>query len=261
MSSRTKARASCLAPATASRRLFLGGIAASFAAGAAAADPLFRILVIGDSQAQGLAFGLQKVFRQDRQVRVLDRTKISTGLVSRAGYDWPATARTLATVERPDSAVVMFGANDRPPVRVGGKVNPQLSASFERVYGGRVQEIVTVLRQVGALVIWVGHPNVRDADYADDMMALNHIYEQNARAAGGEWLPVWDMFTGPDGGYAPYGKGPDGETTRLRADDGVHLTNAGYELIARRLRTIIDEWRQSQQARGAVSVTPAPERP
>ena len=191
-----------------------------------------RLLVIGDSQAQGLAGGVQRLLRRDRSIRVLDRTKIGTGLVSPRAYDWTAAVRTLAASEHADVALVMFGANDRPPVHGGdGTVIPGLSLAFTQSYGARVREIVQTLREAGIPVIWVGHPTVRDPRYADDMAMLNRIFADAATTAGADYVPIWDLFAS-DGKYQPYGKGVDGETTRLRADDGVHLTPAGYDVLA-----------------------------
>lgn len=223
----------------------LGGLVLPFLAGAppARAEPSLRILVIGDSQAQGLAAGLQKVLRGMPAVRVLDRTRIGTGLIARGPSDWPNNARALAASEQPGVAVVMFGANDRPPVRTHGKVVPALCSAFEQRYGARVREVVTALHGAGAPVLWVGHPNVRDPEYTEDMLMLNDIYKRNVLADGGIWVPVWDAFVGPDGGFSAHGPGPGGETTRLRANDGIHMTNAGYEVIARRLLPYIEQQR------------------
>lgn len=222
------------------RRAVLRGLAACLTlAGmmraARALDETVRVLVLGDSQAQGLAGGVQRLLRHDRRFRVLDRSKIGTGLLSRA-YDWISTVRALPATEHPDVAVVMFGANDRPRVRgTDGSVIPGLSFSFERVYGERVREIVQSLRDANVPVIWVGHPTVRDPKYADDMAFLNRIFADEASAAGADYVPIWDLFAGAGGIYEAYGKGVDGETTRLRADDGVHLTVAGYDVLARYL--------------------------
>jgi hypothetical protein len=63
--------------------------------------------------------------------------------------------------------------------------------------------------------------------------------------AGADWFPAWPLFTDANGNYAPYGKGLDGETTRLRADDGVHFTGAGYDLLAKALLPVIELYRPS----------------
>src|SRR5579872_804547 len=90
--------------------LVLNGLAR----GVRAFDGPVRVLVLGDSQAQGLAGGVQRLLRRDRRFRVLDRSKIGTGLLSRA-YDWPSAVREIPGTDHPDIALVMFGANDRPP--------------------------------------------------------------------------------------------------------------------------------------------------
>ena len=216
------------------------------------------MLVLGDSQAQGLAGGVQRLLRHDRRFRVLDRSKIGSGLLSRA-YDWIAAVRAIPATEHPDVAVVMFGANDRPPVRgINGSVDPGLSYSFERVYGERVREIVQSLREANVPVIWVGHPTVRDPKYADDMAFLNRIFADEASAAGADYVPIWDLFAGAGGIYEAYGKGVDGETTRLRADDGVHLTAAGYDVLARYLLPYIEA---DIRGRSAQAMPPAATQP
>ena len=218
----------------------------SLAAPPAAAPATERVLVIGDSQAQGLAAGLQWLFRTDRSTHIIDHSKISSGLVSTNVLDWPAEARKLAASEHADIVVVMFGANDRPPVRIHGNPDPHLLAAFTQTYGGRVHDIIATLAQAHMPVVWVGHPIVRDADFSADMATLNGIFAtQAAQSAPGSavFLPLWDVFKGKDGAYDAYGPGPDGATTRLRADDGVHLTPSGYEVAAKLLQPFIEAHR------------------
>ncbi|HEX3881116.1 MAG TPA: DUF459 domain-containing protein [Stellaceae bacterium] len=201
------------------------------------------IEVVGDSQAQGLAGALERLFLRNPQFRVLDRSKISTGIIVRSGYDWPQVARTLAAAHNADVVVMMFGANDRPPIRRGVSVDPTLSAEFRQNYAQRVHEVIAAFRDAGMPVIWVGHPVVRDNVFTEDMQLLNAIYHAAATDEGARWLPTWDMFTTPDGGFTPYGKGIDGMTQRLRADDGVHFTSAGYDVVATRLEPLIEAQR------------------
>src|ERR1700692_2079452 len=102
------------------RHFLLAGcsIAAGTACLARAAEAVDRILVVGDSQAQGLAGGLQRLVRHDPSYRVIDRSRIATGLISAARFDWPGSAAGIAEAEAGAIAVVMFGANDRPPIRM-----------------------------------------------------------------------------------------------------------------------------------------------
>ncbi len=210
---------------------------------ALAAEGMARILVVGDSQAQGLAAGLQRQVRGDASWRVIDRSRIATGLCSPSRFDWPAAAPGIGEAERGAIAVVMFGANDRPPVRLHGEIDERLSATFCVSYGAHVQAIAQGLKRSCAGVIWVGHPIVRDPAYAEDMALLNRLYAAQSMAAGASWFPSWPLFTDAEGNYAPYGKGLDGQTTRLRADDGVHCTGPGYDVLARALLPVITLYR------------------
>ena len=207
------------------------------------AEAMARILVVGDSQAQGLAGGLQRQLRGDASWRVIDRSRIATGLCSPTRFNWPAAAVGVGEAERGAIAVVMFGANDRPPVHLHGHVDDKLATSFAASYGARVREIAEGLKRSCVSVIWVGHPIVRDPMYAEDMAMLNWLYARQSMVAGADWFPSWPLFIDADGNYAPYGKGIDGQTTRLRADDGVHLTSAGYDVLARALLPVIGLYR------------------
>ena len=196
------------------------------------------MLVIGDSQAQGLAGGLLRLYRRDRRARVLDKSKISTGLASTNTYDWPATVKTLVG-EHEDVSLVMFGANDRPPFRGS---NPAYAAKLEAwkaAYSDRVRDIMVTLLDDHSRVVWVGHPIVRDPAWNADIRMLNDIFAEAATDTGATWAPLWDVFA-PGGEYVPYGTGVDGVVTRLRADDGVHLTPAGYDLAVAHLRPLIE---------------------
>lgn len=223
--------------------LFAGALMVPGMQSARAADSVDRVLVVGDSQAQGLAGGLQRQLRHDRSLRVIDRSRIATGLCSPTRFDWPAATPGIAAAERGAIAVVMFGANDRPPVRLHGRIDEALSAAFCTSYGAHVRAIADDLRRCCAGVIWVGHPIVRDPAYAEDMALLNRLYAAQSIGTGADWFPSWPLFTDEGGNFVPYGKGLDGVTTRLRADDGVHLTSAGYDVLANALLPVVSLYR------------------
>lgn len=239
-------------PGRAMRRNFLQllaaapllGATASYAAGAVAGpagqEQPARIAVVGDSQAQGLAIGLQRIYRQDPRVRILDHARISTGLIRLNFFDWPSYSQQIAPSLHAAAAVVMFGANDRPAVRIGGFVDDRLLQDFTALYGGRARTVIHSFRAAGSGVIWVGHPVVRGEVYAEDMAIINRICQQACVAEGAVFVPLWDLFTDAAGHYTAYGPGPDGQTTRLRNDDGVHLSPAGYVLAAQRIQRYVD---------------------
>ena len=220
-----------------------------------AADVQERILIIGDSQAQGLAGGVQRLYRSDRSRKVFDMSKISTGLMPRANYDWPAQAKTIVGNAHYDVALMLIGANDRPPVHVGGHVDPDRLATFTDSYGAKVASIADDFKQASIPLIWVGHPIVRDPAWSEDAAILNTVFATYATGEGATFFPTWDMFKGPDGGFTQYGKGLDGVTTRLRQDDGVHLTPAGYDILANALAATLDHYRPVSPISSPVSAT------
>jgi hypothetical protein len=205
------------------------------AAKAAAPD----VLVVGDSQAQGVAGALIRRYLRSKDFHVVDKSKVGTGLYSKSTYDWDAVVAELATTEHAKVAIVMFGANDRPPVRIKGTVDAALAEKFSKNYSARVEKIVKSLRDAKIDVLWLGDPVVKDADYTADMQLLNQVMEPAAEKEGAQWISLWDLGVDPDGSYDAFGKALDGQTKRLRADDGVHFTPSGYDLIAARLDPIL----------------------
>src|SRR3546814_13818706 len=97
----------------------------------------------------------------------------------------------------------------------------------------------------GRLVLWVGQPPMRDAGFDDRVDILNSVYEE--QAADRPWVRYVDVDTvlGDDGEYAarlPDGAG--GQTDDLRQGDGIHLSRAGADRLARHLQAQRSEERR-----------------
>lgn len=204
-----------------------------------AAETLYRVLVVGDSQAQGLAGGFQRILLRDRTWRIIDRSRISTGLYSPTRFDWPSSAAGIASSEAGAVAVVMFGANDRPNIRSKGVIDPQRADAWAAPYCAHIRTMMQGLKKSCPHVVWVGHPIVRDPVYAEDMAFLNTLFETEAVAGGAQWFPSWELFSDKNGQYNAFGKALDGHQERMRADDGVHLTAQGYDVLANALLPIL----------------------
>jgi hypothetical protein len=193
------------------------------------------IAVFGDSQAQGLAGGLQRVLIEDPRYRVLNRTHPGAALVH-GGSEWLAPAERFASHEKADIAVVMFGANDRLDMKDehGAYVHFRTD-DWRGAYAARADKILSLLANAGLRVIWCGNPIARSATYSADMSYINDIYAEETVRFGAQFVPLWTIIADAQGGFAAYGKDRDGMTQRLRADDGIHFTAAGYELIAEKI--------------------------
>ena len=205
------------------------------AARAEVARDRLTIAVFGDSQAQGIAGGLQRVLIDDPHVKVLNRTHPGAALVH-GETEWIAPIQKFLSQERADVAIVMFGANDRLDIREdSGSYLRFKSDAWRTEYAKRTDAVLIALGRAGVKVIWCGNPIARSDTYSSDMNYINQIFAERAERLGAQFLGLWELSADGDGKYSAFGKDLDGVTRRLRADDGIHFTAAGYELIADRI--------------------------
>ncbi len=197
------------------------------------------IVVFGDSQAQGLAGGLSRVLLEDQRYRVLNRTHPGAALVHDES-EWLRPVERFASKEKADIAIVMFGANDRLDMRDSdGDYLRFRTDEWHAAYAARIDRILTSLTGAGLRIVWCGNPIARSATYTADMSYINDIYAAETARFGAQFVPLWTMVADEQGRFMAYGKDRDGVTQRLRADDGIHFTAAGYELIAEKLVGIL----------------------
>ena len=205
---------------------------------------LTRVLVVGDSQAQGLAGGLQRQLRGDASWRVIDRSRIATGLCSPSALQLArGGARRRRGGTRRDRRRDV--RRQRPPA--GAPARPH-----RRQAGGVVRRLVwraCARDRRGPEAVLRGRHLGGTSDRARPGLCRGHGAAEPAlrRAVDGGGRGLVPLLAAvhsiADGNYAPYGKGIDGQTTRLRADDGVHFTGAGYDVLARALLPVIALYR------------------
>jgi hypothetical protein len=83
------------------------------------------ILVLGDSMADWLAYGLEQAYADSPEIGILRRHKTNSGLIRtetrsdpRGEYpDWPQAARELIATSKPKFVLMMVGVNDRRQFR------------------------------------------------------------------------------------------------------------------------------------------------
>ncbi len=189
--------------------------------------------VLGDSMGDGLWQGLYRRLHDGGAYQLVRLSQASTGL---ARYNYvdvqQKTAGQLADT-RIDVAVVLFGANDEQGIADGGAVYPFESDGWRRVYAARIDALVTLLRQHGAAVYWVGLPKMKRAEYDRKAGVLNAIYAERARALGVPFVDTVPVTVDRDGAYDDYLAVDGAAHPRLmRAKDGIHMTSAGYQRLA-----------------------------
>jgi hypothetical protein len=216
-------------------------ISMSVAAARADDDPsLKRVVVFGDSQAQGVAGGLQRVLIDDPRYKVVNRTHPGAALVH-SDSEWMAPIQGFVDKDKAQVAVVMFGANDRLDLREDGKYIHFRTDDWREAYTKRVDRILTALTAAHLKIVWCGNPIARSAQYSADMVYINDIFSGEVAHFGGEFLPLWTVIADNQGQFTAYGPDRGGVTERLRNDDGIHFTAAGYELIAERVISVLPQ--------------------
>jgi uncharacterized protein len=83
--------------------------------------PSTSIVVIGDSFADWLAYGLDETYSDQPDMGVVRKIKSTSGLVrydaKNDALDWSAALKDVLAGEKPNAVVVMLGLNDRLPLR------------------------------------------------------------------------------------------------------------------------------------------------
>jgi len=78
------------------------------------------ILVMGDANADWLAYGLEDAFSENPEVGIVRKHRTDSGLIryeQRRDLEWPQVAREIIAAEKPKFIVMMIGNNDRQTIR------------------------------------------------------------------------------------------------------------------------------------------------
>jgi lysophospholipase L1-like esterase len=192
----------------------------------------YRVLVVGDSLADGVWSGLYRAFQEDGNMEVVNKSKPSSGFVRADSYDWTKEIDDILKEGTYQIVVVMFGSNDNQAIKSGKEYIKPGTDAWDELYGQRVEAFVKKLRAKGLAVYWTGLPIMRSPDDSDDAEELNDIYREKSFINGAKFIDTWSGFTDESGRYSAVGPDMTGQIRRLRDDDGVHFTPRGYLKLA-----------------------------
>jgi hypothetical protein len=197
-----------------------------------AIDHRVTIGVFGDSMADGLWAGLYREMRDGKNYDVVRFSQPSTGI---SRYDYvdvqEKTTEQLAT-RHVDIAVILFGTNDEQGIIDGRNVYAFNTPGWRRIYEGRIDALVGLLRSHGASVYWVGLPKMGRDGFDARAGILNSIFAARCAALGVPYISTVPVTVDTKGGYDAYLPNGDGRRQLMRARDGIHMTMAGYMRLA-----------------------------
>jgi uncharacterized protein len=82
--------------------------------------PAKTVVVMGDSMADWLGFGLEDAFAETPEIGVSRKFRTYSSLIrgeSRKEFDWPQGAKEMLATEKPDFIIMMIGMGDRQAIR------------------------------------------------------------------------------------------------------------------------------------------------
>lgn len=195
-------------------------------------DPL-RLWIGGDSLAGSLGPSLGEITAKTGVVQPVFFSKVSSGLASPDFWDWPKHGTEEMFKLNPEVAVFIIGANDTPVVTKDDGV-------WRPKYEQLTEQMMTLLIGDGRTVYWVGAPVFKD-NRSEKLVQLNQVFQEvAARHPEVIYVDAYKLFSTPDGKYTPFLPDGKGETARVRADDGVHFTPEGGDLLANAVFTQLD---------------------
>lgn len=192
----------------------------------------YRIVVLGDSMAEGLWEGAYRAFEDDPTVDFIQQAKKWTGFVHPDKYDWNAEIDPILKEGNYQVAVVMFGVGEAQPIKKDGKLLKIGTEEWREAYGERVEKFIKKLRGANLATYWVGLPVMRSPGQSEDAQKLNDLFREKAFVNGAKFIDTWEGFVDDQGRYSAYGPDMQGNTKRLRDNDGVHFTMRGYLKLA-----------------------------
>ena len=157
-----------------------------------------------------------------------------TGAKPAPGTPQSATPQPEAPAAQPapeaDDPELQIAAPETPRGR--GSSSEYRSEIWAELYSKRIAETIAAMKGRGVPVIWVGLPIIRGPKATSDAAYLNDLYRAAAEKAGIVYVDVWDGFVDEAGKFASSGPDVDGQTRRLRSQDGVYFTKFGARKLA-----------------------------
>lgn len=196
-----------------------------------------RVLIVGDSIMQAVARSLERQLARRDGVEVSSHTHIGTGLARLDLYDWHEKIRTEVAAHRPDTVLIMIGANDNQAMRTNGQVVRPGSSEWEREYARRAGEAMDIMLRGGVQRIhWLELPDMRDARLQQDVTLINRLVRAECdQRPEATYQETRSLLSREPGTYSPYIIQANGMPLDIRSGDGIHFNRRGADLLAERM--------------------------
>lgn len=215
------------------------------------------VALAGDSMmAVGLSATLMRQAVGDKNLRLVKAFRSGTGLARPDFFNWMDEYPAMLGAETPQVVIVAIGANDGQGFIVDGKVQDFGGDDWRTTYQSRVADYLEMVESTGARVVWVGLPPMRSSAFNDKIAVINRIaysiVSQDPRAT---WWNSTPFVADESGAFREFALLSNGKTVRMRAEDGIHFSDEGADLMA----SVLMKWLDPPLE--AAGNGPAPRRP
>lgn len=200
---------------------------------ARAENPARSIAVYGDSLAEGVWDGFTRVLKREPGGWTAQRrSAIGTGLTRGDFAAWLEQIERDFQTHKARHVVIMVGMNDLRDFRDDRRGRVYGTPEWDAAYAKRIEALVERLRAHAENVVWVGLPVFRRPELNEGARRLSDLYASVATRAGATFMPIYDDFLSPAGGFVTHLAAADGRLRQVRGEDGLHFIGVGYEMIA-----------------------------
>ncbi|MCC6303769.1 MAG: DUF459 domain-containing protein [Rhodobacteraceae bacterium] len=212
-----------------------------------------RLVVMGDSLADGLWGAMMRAFLRCTTVEVLRATAVSDGLARSDPGDWLGRYAPTPTSGETDIVVVQLGANDITSIRQGSRRAVFGTPEWDTLYEARALALAEGLAATAARVFWLGLPVVGPERLEPAYRTVTALQAAGAGPAVARFVDIHTLTGFASGGFTMNAE-IDGSLRQLRAGDQIHFTEAGYDLVA---AALFPDLARAFAARAAPAAAPA----
>ncbi|MEG2173647.1 MAG: DUF459 domain-containing protein [Desulfovibrionaceae bacterium] len=199
------------------------------------------VLFAGDSIMQGLGPVMAGRLSSHNELNIVQAGRSSTGLCRPDVYDWPKAMRAYMASVRPSVVVFCIGTNDDQSVADAGARYHFDSPRWKQAYARKVEEIINIIAKNGGTSIWVSAPIMGPKAMRPRVHAIMEIIRKTCENKNVTFVDVWETLADSTGKYQRFSVTAGGEKIALRTKDGVHVTRAGNEQLARAILPYLEE--------------------
>ena len=210
-----------------------------------------RVIVLaGDSMMTvGISAVLLRETANRKDLQLVKAFHSGTGLARPEVFNWMTQYPAMLQSAHPDIVFVAIGGNDGQGFVENGQVLKFGTDKWIEVYRQRLSDFLDMLLAEGARVVWIGLPPMKHEGFNQKIEEINRIAYTEVRARPQvSWFNSTPYIGDAAGNFREFFTSPEGKIVRIRAADGIHLSDKGAALLTSELM----RWIDAQPTRGSL---------